>query len=191
MNRTHLAQTLAVALLASGCATQSSPPAREVTEVPAAPSTAAVEAPPPAQPAVARCGSDADCAFSELCVDSTCRAITPELAACTSAVAHFSFDQSTLRDEDLPVLQRVARCLSNVPGLRVTVEGHADERGTAQYNVALGSRRAAAVERYLLSLGVASTQLRTVSYGKERPVCSQHGESCWGRNRRASLERSF
>lgn len=192
MDRTPLTLAFALALLASACATQKPLPAREMTEVPATPPTQAVEAAAaPAQPVAARCATDADCASSELCVGSTCRAITPELAECTTAAAHFSFDQSTLRDEDLPILQRAARCLMNAPGLRVTVEGHADERGTTMYNVALGNRRAAAVEAYLVSLGAASTQIRTVSYGKERPMCYEHDERCYAQNRRARLERSF
>jgi peptidoglycan-associated lipoprotein len=192
MDRTPLTWTLALALLASACAGQKPLPAREVTEAPAAPPSQAVEATAaPAQPVLARCVADADCASSELCVASTCRPITPDLAECTTAVARFSFDQSTLQEEDLPGLQRTARCLASAPGLRLTVEGHADERGTTMYNLALGNRRAAAVERYLVSLGAASTQIRTVSYGKERPACHEHAERCWAQNRRARIERGF
>jgi peptidoglycan-associated lipoprotein len=180
---------LALGLLASACAHQA-PPAQETTTVPATTPAATETAAAPTGPAATRCTTDADCASSELCVASTCRAITPELAECTAAVAHFSFDESTLRDADLPLLQRAARCLSRATGLRVTVEGHADERGTTMYNVALGNRRAAAVERYLVSLGASSTQIETASYGEERPVCFDHDESCWAQNRRARLARS-
>lgn len=182
---------LALGLLASACAHQAPPAARETTTVPAAsPAPATETAAAPAGPVATRCTTDADCASSELCVASTCRAIAPELADCTAAVAHFSFDQSTLRDADLPLLQRAARCLTRATGLRVTIEGHADQRGTTMYNLALGHRRAAAVERYLVSLGASSTQITTASYGKERPLCFEHDESCWAQNRRARLERS-
>lgn len=192
MNRTPLTWVLALALLASACATQSAPPPRAVTEVPAATPAPAVDAvAAPAPPAVRRCMADGDCASSELCVGATCQVITPELAACTSAVAHFAFDRSTLRSEDFPLLQRAARCLAGAGELRVKVEGHADERGTTMYNVALGQRRAAAVETYLVSLGASSAQIETVSYGEERPVCSHPDEECWARNRRAQVERSF
>ncbi len=192
MHATPPTWTLALALVASACAAQKPLPAREVTEVPAASTTQAVEASAaPAQPPAARCVADADCASSELCVASTCRPITPDLAECTAAVARFSYDQSTLQEEDLPALQRTARCLANARELRLRVEGHADERGTTTYNIALGSRRAAAVARYLVSLGAPSTQIETVSFGKERPVCVQHDERCWAANRRAQLERSF
>ncbi len=180
---------LSFGLLASACAHQAPPAARDTTTVPAAsPATATETAAAPAT--AARCTTDADCASSELCVASTCRAITPELADCTAAIAHFSFDQSTLRDADLPLLQRAARCLTRATGLRVTVEGHADERGTTMYNVALGNRRAAAVERYLVSLGASSAQIKTASFGEERPLCLEHDEGCWAQNRRARLERS-
>ena len=71
------------------------------------------------------------------------------------------------------------------PNLTFTLEGHADERGTREYNLALGGRRANAAKDYLVSLGVNASRLNTVSYGKERPVCLESNENCWGQNRRA------
>jgi peptidoglycan-associated lipoprotein len=68
--------------------------------------------------------------------------------------------------------------------VRVTVEGHCDERGTREYNLALGARRANAVKEYLVSLGVSSARMETISYGKERPLCTQSDENCWAQNRR-------
>jgi len=71
------------------------------------------------------------------------------------------------------------------PGALVLIEGHADERGTAEYNLALGERRAGAVMSYLIERGVRATRLVSISYGKERPICTEHDETCWARNRRA------
>jgi peptidoglycan-associated lipoprotein len=111
--------------------------------------------------------------------------VVPGLAACQATV-HFAFDSATPAREDLPQLERVARCAVRGASPRVLVEGNADERGTAEYNVALGDRRAAAVASYLARLGVPDAQLQAVSYGKERPLCTDHTEACWAHNRRAA-----
>jgi peptidoglycan-associated lipoprotein len=100
---------------------------------------------------------------------------------------HFEFDRADIRDVDRSVLTRDAEILRKFDFLRVTVEGHCDERGTVEYNLALGERRAAVTRDYLVSLGVPADRLRTVSYGKEVPACDGHGEDCWARNRRAHL----
>lgn len=100
---------------------------------------------------------------------------------------HFEFDRADIRDVDRSILTRDAEILRKFDFLRVTVEGHCDERGTVEYNLALGERRAAATRDYLVSLGVAADRLRTASYGKEVPTCYEHGEDCWARNRRAHL----
>jgi peptidoglycan-associated lipoprotein len=98
---------------------------------------------------------------------------------------YFDFDKSDLRDDARARLARNAEWLRGHPEFEVTIEGHCDERGTNEYNLALGERRAAAAKDYLGSLGVAAARLRTLSYGEERPVCSESNESCWSRNRRA------
>jgi peptidoglycan-associated lipoprotein len=97
---------------------------------------------------------------------------------------HFDFDKYDIRDEDRATLQRQAAWLAKYPSVRVTVEGHCDERGTREYNIALGARRANAVKEYLLSVGVSSARVDTTSYGKERPICTESSESCWAQNRR-------
>ncbi len=97
---------------------------------------------------------------------------------------HFDFDKSVILDEDKGTLQRQAAWLQKYPQIRVTVEGHCDERGTREYNIALGARRANAVKEYLVSLGVSSGRLDTISYGKERPMCTESTEDCWAKNRR-------
>ncbi len=176
-------------LAVSACAHQGSSKVARIETPPAAsppPSVAVAPAPTPGS-----CTTDHDCKSSELCVASQCQAITPDTAECTSAVAHFDFDKYTLQDGDLPALQRAARCLSAAGGLRLKVEGHADERGTQAYNIALGERRAAAVQRYLVTLGASANQVHTISFGKERPLCDEHTESCWAQNRRAQVERGL
>jgi peptidoglycan-associated lipoprotein len=97
---------------------------------------------------------------------------------------HFDFDKSDIREVDRPILAKNAETLKKFDFLKVTVEGHCDERGTVEYNLALGERRAKAAYDYLVSLGVPAERLRTVSYGKEIPVCTESTEECWARNRR-------
>ena len=101
--------------------------------------------------------------------------------------AFFDYDQSDLREDARSALAADAEWLKKYPTVQVLVEGHADERGTAAYNLALGDRRANAAREYLTSLGIDGTKLRTVSYGKERPFCTESTESCWQQNRRAHL----
>ena len=97
---------------------------------------------------------------------------------------HFEFDQYNVPESDKTVLGRQAAWLAKYPAVRVTVEGHADERGTREYNLALGARRANAVKEYLVSQGVSTARVETVSYGKERPICTESNEACWAQNRR-------
>jgi peptidoglycan-associated lipoprotein len=98
---------------------------------------------------------------------------------------HFDYDKADVRDSERPVLQKNADLLKKYDFMKVTLEGHCDERGSVEYNLALGERRAKAAYDYLISLGVPTVQLRTVSYGKEVPVCTDKTEDCWARNRRA------
>ncbi len=100
---------------------------------------------------------------------------------------YFNYDESNLSDEAREKLARNADVLKGQPQFQVTIEGHCDERGTSEYNLALGERRANAVRDYLGSLGVTPARMRTISYGKERPVCTQNEESCWSQNRRAHM----
>jgi peptidoglycan-associated lipoprotein len=97
---------------------------------------------------------------------------------------HFAYDKYDIQDEDRAILQRQAAWLGKYPAVRITVEGHCDERGTREYNLALGARRANAVKEYLVSLGVSAGRLDTISYGKERPMCTESNEDCWAQNRR-------
>ncbi len=97
---------------------------------------------------------------------------------------HFALNQYNIEDSDKGVLGRQAAWLARYPAVRVTVEGHCDERGTREYNLALGARRANAVKEYLVSQGVSTGRVETVSYGKERPICTESNEACWAQNRR-------
>ena len=99
--------------------------------------------------------------------------------------AFFDYDQSDLREDARSALAANAEWLKKYPTVQVLIEGHCDERGTAAYNLALGERRANAAKDYLGSLGVDGSKVRTVSYGKERPFCTESSETCWQQNRRA------
>ncbi len=98
---------------------------------------------------------------------------------------YFEYDAYDLSGESRDRLAKNARFMQEHPEFIVTIEGHADERGTNEYNLALGDRRANSARDYLVSLGIDRERLRTVSYGEERPFCSQSSESCWRQNRRA------
>jgi peptidoglycan-associated lipoprotein len=98
---------------------------------------------------------------------------------------HFDFDKSFIRDEDKPHLKAVADSMKKNRDATVLIEGHCDERGTAEYNMALGDRRATSAKKYLVGLGVDGKRLSTISYGKERPLDPGHDEGAWAKNRRA------
>jgi peptidoglycan-associated lipoprotein len=100
------------------------------------------------------------------------------------AEVHFDYDKADIREGDKSILQKNADLLKKYDFLIVTVEGHCDERGSVEYNLALGDRRAKASYDYLVSLGVPAARLKTVSYGKEIPVCHESNADCWARNRR-------
>ncbi len=96
----------------------------------------------------------------------------------------FDFDKSSIKPEGQTTLQRQAEWLKKYPNVSVTVEGHCDERGTREYNLALGERRATAVRNALVALGIPANRLKTISYGKERPAVLGSNEAAWAQNRR-------
>jgi len=98
---------------------------------------------------------------------------------------HFTYDSYELSEEARDILAANAQWLKDNPAVAVEIEGHCDERGTLEYNLALGAKRARAVKDYLASAGISAERLSTISYGKELPLCRDHTESCWARNRRA------
>lgn len=101
-----------------------------------------------------------------------------------TAVVHFDFDQSNIRPDAQAALDAKLPVLQANPGARIRIEGHADERGSDEYNQALGMRRATAAKQYLTSHGIDAGRIDVASFGEERPVCQEHEESCWSQNRR-------
>ena len=97
---------------------------------------------------------------------------------------HFGYNDSTIQDQDGSVLRSNASWLQAHPQTKVQVEGYCDERGSEEYNIALGAKRAQAGKDYLATLGISENRMSTISYGKELPVCQDHDESCWAQNRR-------
>lgn len=104
--------------------------------------------------------------------------------------AYFDLDKADIRPDAREALGHTAEFLRNYPQLKVTIEGHCDERGSTEYNLGLGDRRAAAVKQYLVSLGVPADRLSTVSYGKEKPFCMEATEECYQQNRRGHFVKS-
>jgi peptidoglycan-associated lipoprotein len=104
-----------------------------------------------------------------------------------SLLIHFEFDKSRLLPEGKAVLRLKAQWLTAHPNVLVVIEGHCDERGTNEYNMALGDRRAQSAKTYLVDLGIAADRLTCISYGEERPLDPGHNEAAWAKNRRDQL----
>ncbi|MGA2267843.1 MAG: OmpA family protein [Bryobacteraceae bacterium] len=137
----------------------------------------------------ARAGPDrhrADAALSE----AATRARIDELLARIED-AYFDHDKHTLRPDAIQALQadstELRDILKDYPDYKLTIEGHCDERGSAEYNLAVGDARAKAAKNYLVQVGIPADQLSGISYGKERPVCTEHDEACWQKNRRIHI----
>ena len=105
--------------------------------------------------------------------------------------AYFDYNQHSLRPDAIKALQDDSSELRDIivqyPNYKLTIEGHADERGSEAFNLALGDARAKAAKDYLVQVGIPSTQLAVVSYGKDKPVCDEHDEACWQKNRRIHI----
>lgn len=165
--------SLAVVLIAACASKPTPPPAMAAAE----PVRAAPAAPPPARTAPAQVAYPARPAI----VPGSLK----DFQVNVGDTVYYSFDSSNLDDPARAVLQKQAAWLERYRSVTLQVQGNADERGTREYNLALGARRAASARDYLVSLGVASSRVATISYGKERPVCSESTEPCWAMNRRA------
>jgi peptidoglycan-associated lipoprotein len=174
-----------VVMMSGGCAHKQETKAAAPPAPAPAPQAAATPAP---SNQAKTCASDLDCGDKQLCLNNRCVDITSDLAECTNVRVHFPFNSDEIDSADKPQLDRSARCLKADHALHVTIEGNADERGTEEYNMALGDRRARSVASYMQSLGASQQQVATVSYGKENPECKEHDEACWARNRRAALK---
>lgn len=176
----------AVLFVVAGCAHHQTQEAKSAT----APASATIAPASTAQstPQPATCSVDLDCKSGQLCMQGRC-ADAATLPECTNVAVHFDFDRAELHADEQAKLDTFARCIKAQPSSHFTVAGNCDERGTEEYNLALGDKRARSVAEYLERQGVTSDRLRTVSYGKERPICGGHEESCWSKNRRAELRR--
>ena len=108
-----------------------------------------------------------------------------EMAALAIGDIFFDYDRFSIRDDAKPILESNAAYMKGNKNLKIVIEGHCDERGSAEYNIALGERRASAAQKYLTDLGVDQSRVSIVSYGKEKPFCADHNEQCWQENRRA------
>jgi peptidoglycan-associated lipoprotein len=111
-----------------------------------------------------------------------------EMTRILQATIHFAYDRSDLSEQARSILDDKARVLSSHPEIRIRISGHTDERGSDEYNVALGQQRAAAAHRYLIQRGIAVGRIDFVSVGESRPLCSEVSETCWTENRRAEFE---
>jgi peptidoglycan-associated lipoprotein len=116
------------------------------------------------------------------------RDIRPSVAFVLQRI-HFDFDMFDLTGQALSILAENARVLKAYPEATITIEGHCDERGTIEYNLALGDKRARAAKDYLVSLGISPARISVISYGKERPIDYGHNEAAWAKNRRAEFIR--
>jgi peptidoglycan-associated lipoprotein len=101
--------------------------------------------------------------------------------------AFFDLDKSEIRPDARDALTKDAEFLRSYPDIRISIEGHCDERGSTEYNLGLGQRRADAAKNFLISLGITANRMDTISWGKERPFCTEHNETCWQQNRRAHI----
>ena len=132
--------------------------------------------------------AEQDCGAGRKCVSGRCAAAeTAAKASCQLDTVYFGFDDSSLTPEARSTLDADRQCLQQRGDPPVTVAGHTDERGTTEYNLALGQRRAEAVRKYLTGLGADGGKIKVVSHGKERPADPGHDESAWAKNRRAEI----
>ena len=97
---------------------------------------------------------------------------------------HFDYNKSDIRGSERPILEGIAGYMKEKPQLTIKVEGHCDDRGSNEYNLALGERRALSIRSYLANLGIAPERIYTISYGEEKPLCTEQKETCWSKNRR-------
>jgi len=138
-----------------------------------------------------KCSADADCPKGKACSDGVCRAQDAPGGrtggACDLKPIYFGYDDATLAPEARKALDATFQCLQRTRFRRLVIAGHTDERGTTEYNLALGERRADAVRKYLVQLGADPSKLKTISYGKERPANPGHDEAAYAKNRRVEI----
>ena len=184
MNRTAAVLMIALMVVMAACAKKKPAPVAQAAPPPAVVAPAPAPTPPP-PPAPAQRVEEA-VPVPQLSEDSIgARSLEDLNRDSPFRPALFALDSSELDDTGRAIVSANAEIMKKYPTWLITVEGHCDERGTAEYNLALGERRAVAVKTYLVALGVAPDRLRTVSYGKEFPFDAGHTEAAWAQNRRA------
>jgi peptidoglycan-associated lipoprotein len=192
MNRTNKAALITLAamtIIAAGCAKK-----KVAAATPPAPAAPAATAPAPrSTPAPTRNTATSTPAASTTpsrYPNASTRGRIDELLAKIED-AYFDYDKANLRPDALTALQKDSSDLRDIlkdyPDYKLTIEGHCDERGSAEYNLALGNKRADAAKDYLVQVGIPAAQFNVVSYGKEKPVCQEQDENCWQRNRRVHI----
>lgn len=136
------------------------------------------------------CDASNPCGAGKDCVEGHCQMNEkPAESACsTSGTIHFDFDKYDIKSGDDSTLNDLGMCLTKDPSVKIVIEGNCDERGSSEYNMALGNRRADAVKGYLTNKGVSADRIKTVSFGKENPVDKGHNEEAWAANRRADVK---
>ena len=183
-----LMSLLLAGLMITGCAKRPTTTTAAAT-APAPAPRAAAPAPAPSQPAP----SSGAAAAAPSAAAAAAPAQTPRpspkefMAVAALKEVYFDFDKYDIRAEDAKTLDANAAWLKSNADNLVLIEGHCDERGTNEYNLALGERRAKATMNYLVSQGIQANRITIISYGEERPVCTEHTEACWAKNRRASF----
>ena len=175
-----IALSAALAIAAAGCHKKvpAATPAQPAPPPPAAPNT---PPPPPPPPAPAPAPAPRPLSEEEIFARKSVDQLNAEKPMDD---VFFDLDESTVRDDAKPALQKDADWLKKWTSVAVTLEGHCDSRGSAEYNLGLGDRRATAVKNYLVSLGVPAGRVTVVSKGKEQPFCNEENEGCWQQNRR-------
>src|ERR1035437_5852360 len=155
-----------------------------------APAPAVRAAPPMNQDSIEAARRAADEAARRAATDAEARrrAALESVRNAISAKVYFDYDKDEIRDDQKAVLEAKVGILNANAGLRLRIAGHTDDRGSDEYNLALGQRRAASVQRYLVSRGIGAARFETVSFGKERPAAQGQNEDAWSKNRRAEFE---
>jgi len=172
---------LLMVVVIAGCAKKVPPPAPPPPAPPPPAATPAPPPPPPPPPKPAPAPPPKPLTEDEIFQKKTLAELNAEMPL---GDVFFDYDMSTIREDARPILQKNADYLRRWATTRVTIEGHADSRGTVEYNLALGARRSGAVRDYLVSLGIAPDRLLAISRGEETPQCTEEEEACWQRNRR-------
>jgi len=177
----------ALSMIVAGCSKKvaAKPPATPA----AAPAAAAANT--PASRSTERAASQpSEAPAKSAYPDAATRARIDELLARIED-AYFDYDKHTLRPDAVKALQgdssELRDILKDYPSYKLTIEGHCDERGSAEYNMALGEKRAESAKDYLVQVGIPGNQLAVISYGKEKPICDEHDEACWQKNRRIHI----